>query len=134
MITESHKAVGKMYIFTCHIWVIRSNIIMPEIPKSFYTELNKLINNFFGIIAWYTKHCNGRGVVATKIIQTVNMSYGYVTVSYTHLDVYKRQAVLRLNILKAKKSPVLQLLTTRNNKNTGEYFYSPVKDVYKRQD
>lgn len=79
MITESHKAVGKMYIFNCNIWVIRSNIIMTEIPKPFYTELNKLINNFFCIIAWYAKHCNGRGVVATKIIQTVNMSYGYVT-------------------------------------------------------
>ena len=79
MITESHKAVGKMYIFNCNIWVIRSNIIMTEIPKSFYTEFNKLINNFFCIIAWYAKHCNGRGVVATKIIQTVNMSYGYVT-------------------------------------------------------
>lgn len=31
-----------------------------------------------------------------------------------------------MNILKAKNFPVLQLLTTRNNKNTGEYFYSPV--------
>ena len=28
--------------------------------------------------------------------------------------------------MKAKNFPVLQLLTTRNNKNTGEYFYSPV--------
>ena len=72
-----------MNILNCYVRIVRANIIVAEIPESLDAERNKLVYDFFCVLARNTENSNNRGVVLAEIIKSVNVAYRNVAYQLT---------------------------------------------------
>ena len=108
-----------------------------NIPVS-YTHLNQKIGGVTWVYLGTFEFDKGNNDYGMVVLSNESSEHGVVSVSYTHLDVYKRQDKGSNNVFsiiyshKSKKVPIF---------TTSIFYYSPLnvkimasrRDVYKRQ-